>query len=174
MKRILGIGAQPQGAKRQKTSSETASRGPSTSTPSEPPMSPAELAIRTAIAGARPRQWHGRSVLGVGQFSRAHLEDVFQVAAAMKQMVHDQGGCDILKGRVLGNVFYEASTRTRASFETAAYRLGAKVLNISTTGTSVKKGLDSVRYHSAALSATLMRWCCATRWQAAYSPWIST
>ena len=138
MKRILGITAQSPSAKRQKAGPKSASGELSTSTDSS--ESPAVLAIRTAIAGARPRQWHGGSVLSVGQFTRAHLDDVFQVASAMKQMVNDQGGCDILKGRVLGNVFYEPSTRTRASFETAAYRLGAKVLNISTSGTSVKKG----------------------------------
>jgi aspartate carbamoyltransferase len=84
--------------------------------------------------------WHGTSVLGVDQFTKTHLEDVFALAENMKQLVAVQGGCDLLKGKVLGNVFYENSTRTRASFETAAYRLGGNVLNISTTGTSVKKG----------------------------------
>jgi len=45
-----------------------------------------------------------------------------------------------LAGRLLINLFYEASTRTRVSFETAAKRLGMHVVNVSATGTSVEKG----------------------------------
>ena len=96
--------------------------------------------ILTTIRNAAPRQWYGTSVLGISQFSRVHLEDVFALADNMKDMVTAQGKCDLLRGKVLGNVFYEASTRTRVSFETAAYRLGANVVNVTTSGTSVKKG----------------------------------
>jgi aspartate carbamoyltransferase catalytic subunit len=46
----------------------------------------------------------------------------------------------LLKGRTLVNLFYEDSTRTRASFELAAKRLGANVINMSSAGSSVKKG----------------------------------
>ncbi len=45
-----------------------------------------------------------------------------------------------LSGQLLINLFYEASTRTRVSFETAAKRLGMHVVNISATGSSVEKG----------------------------------
>jgi aspartate carbamoyltransferase catalytic subunit len=45
-----------------------------------------------------------------------------------------------LSGRLLINLFYEASTRTRVSFETAAKRLGMHVVNVSNTGSSVEKG----------------------------------
>lgn len=45
-----------------------------------------------------------------------------------------------LAGRVVANVFYEASTRTRSSFEVAAAGLGAHVLNWSVTGSSASKG----------------------------------
>ena len=45
-----------------------------------------------------------------------------------------------LVGRVVANVFYEASTRTRSSFEVAAASLGAHVLNWSVTGSSASKG----------------------------------
>ena len=46
----------------------------------------------------------------------------------------------ILKGRSVVNLFFENSTRTRVSFDVAAKRLGASVLNISVAGSSVKKG----------------------------------
>ena len=46
----------------------------------------------------------------------------------------------LLKGKVLANLFFENSTRTRLSFETSMKRLGGEVLNLSETGSSVKKG----------------------------------
>src|SRR5690606_1547743 len=45
-----------------------------------------------------------------------------------------------LKGRTVINLFFEASTRTRASFELAGKRLGADVLNVASSGSSVAKG----------------------------------
>src|SRR5271155_3366500 len=57
-----------------------------------------------------------------------------------------------LRGRMVLNLFYEASTRTRSSFELAAKRLSADVLNFSAAGSSVEKG-ESLRDTIATLSA---------------------
>jgi aspartate carbamoyltransferase catalytic subunit len=57
-----------------------------------------------------------------------------------------------LRGRLVVNLFYEASTRTRSSFELAAKRLSADVLNFQASGSSVEKG-ESLRDTVATLSA---------------------
>jgi aspartate carbamoyltransferase catalytic subunit len=56
------------------------------------------------------------------------------------------------RGRLVINLFYEASTRTRSSFELAAKRLSADVLNVVSSGSSVEKG-ESLRDTVATLSA---------------------
>jgi aspartate carbamoyltransferase catalytic subunit len=47
---------------------------------------------------------------------------------------------DLLRGRMIVNLFFEASTRTRTSFEIAAKRLGADAISITASGSSVSKG----------------------------------
>nr|MDJ0937440.1 aspartate carbamoyltransferase catalytic subunit [Kiloniellales bacterium] len=47
---------------------------------------------------------------------------------------------DLLRGRTVINLFFESSTRTRTSFELAAKRLGADVINMSVAWSSIKKG----------------------------------
>lgn len=85
--------------------------------------------------------WYGRDILSVKQFSRRDLEYVFGVAHEMREMVSRVGSFDLLKGKILANVFYEPSTRTFASFTAAMQRLGGQVIPISEVRySSVAKG----------------------------------
>jgi aspartate carbamoyltransferase catalytic subunit len=70
--------------------------------------------------------------------SPQQLQDLLQLALDVADCPQDH--YDKLSGRLLINLFYEASTRTRVSFETAAKRLGMHVVNVSNTGSSVEKG----------------------------------
>lgn len=85
--------------------------------------------------------WYGKDILSVKQFSRADLEYVFGVAHEMRGMVERIGTFDLLKGKILANLFYEPSTRTSSSFIAAMERLGGSVISINEVKySSVSKG----------------------------------
>jgi aspartate carbamoyltransferase catalytic subunit len=85
--------------------------------------------------------WYGKDVLSVKQFSREDLEYVFGVAHEMRGMVERIGTFDLLKGKILANLFYEPSTRTSSSFTAAMERLGGSVIPINEVKySSVSKG----------------------------------
>lgn len=103
----------------------------------------------------------GAHVLSVKQFDRELLEQVFSVARSMRVLVHSVGTADLLKGRVLTNLFYEPSTRTSSSFAAAILRLGGSVVPINDVRySSVTKGEtleDTVRTLEAYGDALVLR-----------------
>jgi aspartate carbamoyltransferase catalytic subunit len=66
------------------------------------------------------------------------LLDLADKAADTNRQVHKKS--DVLSGRTLINLFFEASTRTQSSFELAGKRLGADVMNMNVSASSVQKG----------------------------------
>jgi aspartate carbamoyltransferase catalytic subunit len=94
-------------------------------------------------------EWYGRDIISVKQFNRDDLEYVFGVAHEMRGMVERIGTFDLLKGKILANLFYEPSTRTSSSFTAAMERLGGSVIPINEVKySSVTKGeslSDTVR-----------------------------
>jgi len=82
-----------------------------------------------------------RHLLSVGDLSRDEALLILDTAAALAQ-VGDRSvkKFPTLRGRTVVNLFYEDSTRTRTSFELAAKRLSADVINFSAKGSSVSKG----------------------------------
>lgn len=83
----------------------------------------------------------GRDILDLESFSVEEIELVLQTAAEMKKiMKRDIKKAPSLRGKSIINLFYEPSTRTRTSFELAGKYLGADVVNITTSSSSVVKG----------------------------------
>jgi aspartate carbamoyltransferase catalytic subunit len=79
--------------------------------------------------------------LSLASFSQSDLMSLIERAHFFSQHIHHPDKIhSILKHRILANVFYEPSTRTRCSFEIAAKRLGAEVVNFVPENSSVKKG----------------------------------
>ena len=66
----------------------------------------------------------GRHVLSVAQYERAQIDELFDIAEQCLPIARSERVSDVLHGRVLANLFFEPSTRTRLSFETAFRRLG--------------------------------------------------
>ena len=82
-----------------------------------------------------------RHILDLDDFSKADIEAVLQNADAMREVLRrDIKKVPTLRGKSVITLFYEASTRTRVSFEQAGKILSADVINVSGSGSSVEKG----------------------------------
>jgi aspartate carbamoyltransferase catalytic subunit len=92
-------------------------------------------------------EFQGRDIISIEDFSRPEINHILDVSQSMEPLASK--GSDILKGKILATLFFEPSTRTRLSFETAMLKLGGS--NIGFTDAeiaSVKKGenlADTVR-----------------------------
>lgn len=87
----------------------------------------------------------GRNVLGLEDFSKEEIRLVLETAKEMKTIIHrDIKKVPALRGKSIVNLFYEPSTRTRTSFELAGKYLGADVVNITASTSSIVKG-ESLR-----------------------------
>ncbi len=82
-----------------------------------------------------------RHVLDMDDFSREEIEETFQNADAMREVMNREiKKVPTLRGKTVITLFTEASTRTRVSFEQAGKILSADVINVSGSGSSVEKG----------------------------------
>jgi len=92
--------------------------------------------------------FYDRDIVSIKDFSKYDLEFVFDATDNISQLKHNQRG-ELGKGRTLGYIFYEPSTRTRMSFEAAMASLGGSSIGISDLkSSSVEKGeslADTIR-----------------------------
>ncbi len=93
-------------------------------------------------AAANPEMlWQRKDLLGIRELSAEEITFVLDNADAFKQVgTRDVKKVPALRGKTLVNFFVEPSTRTRTSFELAAIRLSADVINISASTSSLAKG----------------------------------
>jgi aspartate carbamoyltransferase catalytic subunit len=85
--------------------------------------------------------WTRKDLLGLEDLSRQEIEFILETAESFKEVsTREIKKVPALRGKTVVNLFYEPSTRTRVSFEVAAKRLSADVINIATETSSVKKG----------------------------------
>jgi aspartate carbamoyltransferase catalytic subunit len=94
------------------------------------------------------RDGHLRHLLTLEGLPYARLDALLKRAAALRPQALDVGARDALRHRTVVNLFFEPSTRTRSSFQLAAQRLGADVLNFDAVHSSTRKGeslVDTLR-----------------------------
>jgi aspartate carbamoyltransferase catalytic subunit len=101
-----------------------------------------------------------RHVLSMREFSRDEIDSVLDLAETLEPYARG-GKCEALSGKILALLFFEPSTRTRLSFETAMMRLGGKTLSLGPAeGSAIAKGeslADTIRVIGAYADALVIR-----------------
>ena len=115
----------------------------------EAPEVPVDVPSVDAAPETQAVPWGHRHLLDLDVLSWAEIELVMRTADAMREVLaRPIAKVPALRGRSVTILFYEASTRTRVSFEVAAKNLSADVVNIAAATSSVSKGeslVDTVR-----------------------------
>jgi aspartate carbamoyltransferase catalytic subunit len=92
-------------------------------------------------------EFEGRDIISIKDFSKDEINHVFKVARTMEPLA--EKGSEMLRGKILATLFFEASTRTRLSFESAMHKLGGATIGFAEAEiASVKKGenlADTIR-----------------------------
>src|SRR5438046_8478474 len=87
------------------------------------------------------QRWNRKDLLGLRELSAEEITFILETADAFKEVgAREIKKVPALRGKTLVNFFVEPSTRTRTSFELAAVRLSADVINISASASSLAKG----------------------------------
>ena len=75
----------------------------------------------------------GKHIISVDQFQRRDLDILFDAATSIRKRIrtHDRGLTELCAGKVMASLFFEASTRTDMSFQSAMRRLGGDVIAVS-------------------------------------------
>ena len=82
-----------------------------------------------------------KNIISIKDFEREDVEYILDEASKLENIAKSREVSDELKGKILGLMFFEPSTRTRMSFETAIKRLGGEEIGFETSGSSsVSKG----------------------------------
>ena len=104
-----------------------------------------------------PNPLYRQHIISISDLTTEQLELLLQTALKLKEHPRD----DLLEGKLIGSCFFEPSTRTRLSFETAVQRLGGKVIGFADgANTSAKKGetlADTARIISSYTDAVIQR-----------------
>ena len=86
-------------------------------------------------------RWTRKDLLGIAELSPAEIELILDTAESFSEVGERPiKKVPTLRGKTVINLFFEASTRTRSSFEIAEKRLSADNLNFSTSGSALEKG----------------------------------
>ncbi len=98
-------------------------------------------------SGVGNLEFKGRDIVSIEDFTQAEINHILDVAKSMEPLA--KGGSDMLKGKILATLFFEPSTRTRLSFESAMFKLGGNVIGFAEPDvSSIRKGenlADTVR-----------------------------
>ena len=105
--------------------------------------------------------FRGRDIISIKDFSKEEINYILDYSKKMVSYAKGEGYIEKLNGKVLSSLFFEPSTRTRLSFESAMNRLGGKVIGFADpTATSQKKGeslSDTIRMADAYSDAIVIR-----------------
>ena len=99
------------------------------------------MTVELAEAKKKTRAWGRKHLLSLEELSRAEIETILDAAEDFVELSerHEKKRTD-LRGKIVANLFFEPSTRTRTSFGLAARHLSADVIDFSPGGSSLSKG----------------------------------